>query len=600
MILVTLILALAGGCQEPEVPAAASAPPSTFTGPQFLRGTVGSMAYLANYGPLLVSGFGVVVLPEPTGSGEVPPFLRQHLINLMRKRGVGSVKYRDILKRTPEQMLADPRTAIVEVYGLIPPGSVPGSRFDLLVKAYRQTQTTSLAGGWLYTLTLTIDGTNPALPFRKPVAEGGGGIYIDPFREGDGDKTRDEHLREAVVIAGGKAASPQQIRLLLNQPSFRRSRLISDRINERFSRTDDRHLIAMPQNERVITIWIPPRWQGKSERLLALISCLYVQGGEGFELRKARQLVQVIRQVPEYTKDVVNTLRALGRSVTPVLQDHYEDADPNLQLAVLEAGSWLGDERAGQYLHGLSLHPEAAMRRRVAEVLVFLPRSIDGTRALQALLNDSDRSVCLAAYESLAANYDPFIDRFPIMDETNRLKLVIDRVPAENSLIYVTHASGVPRLVIFDRHMAFRTPMVARLWDGRLMLKASAADEPLLLFYQGKDHFEGRTYKLNPTVATLAFMLAHRPSMEQPQEGLDLTYAEVIDAIYNLVDAGHIDADLQLDLSPLIQAISESEGKFDEPEIRPEFEPTTQRREVSDGIGSSTAQSAVVVARSDF
>ena len=43
-----------------------------------------------------------------------------------------------------------------------------------------------------------------------------------------------------------------------------------------------------------------------------------------------------------------------------------------------------------------------------------------------------------------------------------------------------------------------------------------------------------------------------------------------------------------------------SEGKFDEPEIRPEFEPTTQTREVSDGIGSSTAQSAVVVARSDF
>ena len=61
------------------------------------------------------------------------------------------------------------------------------------------------------------------------------------------------------------------------------ARLIADRVNERFSIPTDRNLVAQAQDEQTIVINIPKRWEGRSERLLLLISALYLERGEGFE-----------------------------------------------------------------------------------------------------------------------------------------------------------------------------------------------------------------------------------------------------------------------------------------------------------------------------
>src|SRR5690606_32665111 len=110
-----------------ETRALPPSPPPTYVGPTFLHGTIGSQATFRGMEPLLVSQYGMVVGLHNTGSTEdAPAHLRQWLINEMRRQGVGSAKYRDILPLTPEQMIADPGTSIVAVEGFIPPGATRG------------------------------------------------------------------------------------------------------------------------------------------------------------------------------------------------------------------------------------------------------------------------------------------------------------------------------------------------------------------------------------------------------------------------------------------------------------------------------------------
>ncbi len=588
-----LLLALGPiGCSfEQTSPAPAAAPPPTFTGPPFLYGTVGSFVSLNNYEPLLVSGYGVVVLKEPTGSSTVPPYLRQRLINEMRKNGVGSAAL-GWRNWTPSRMLADPRTAVVAVQGFVPPGATEGTRFDVLVSALPQTQTTSLAGGTLWTTELSINGTNPDGLFGQTVAKARGPIYVTPFNEDEvSEEKRREQLRQAMVVAGASTIAPQQIQLMLNQPSFRRSRMIADRINARFSITTDKLLLAQAQDEQTIVINIPSRWRGRAEELLLLISAVYLEGGEGVEKRKATELAEILREQPQYTSEVTDCWKALGKTAIPVLQSLYEDDNLPVRISALDAGAYLGDGRAARFLDELSLHPDPQIRIRVAEALASLPSSIDAADTLTALLDDSDLDVRLAAYESLAQTNSTLINRFDVRDGFDEVKFIIDRVPAYKPMVLITQEGGIPRLAVFGDQLGFNAPMFARVWDRRLLLK-QAGDSPVLeLYYQTPGEVAGETYRLNPTVATLAYMLAHHPTLDRPQDGLDLTYGEVVDAIYQLAAEGHIAAPVEIHESSLAKLIAEYE---ETPEVgRPEFGDEPDESAPAEPTGEATTAAPV-------
>ena len=591
-VLACVLLGVPAGCQLIEGPkvAPAGAPPPSFTGPTYLRGTVGSMVQLQGYRPRKASGFGIVVGLDGTGSREVPAYLRQNLINEMRKRKVGAPSA-GWESWTPERMLADTRTAVVAVEGLVPPGAIKGTRFDLLVSAHRDTQTTSLAGGMLWTLDLSEFGTDPRHLWTKRWAEARGPIYLNPLDDAADPPQRDQ-VRQAIIIGGGVVVRPRVIELYLNQPGFIRSRAISNRINQRFGLTTDPRLIAEAKTDRYIKINIPDRYADQSEELLKLISCLYViQKGPAFAPEKAEELIDVLRKQgeedPTVVSSVVTALQALGKTALPVMRQYYDDPSFAVRLALLEAGAWLEDERAAEPLSELAQHSDPAMRIRAAEALVYLPRSIKGSRTLKRLLDDDDQSVRIAAYESLASINDPIIGRVAMVDSQGRTKFIIDRVAAIKPLVYITQR-GTPRIAIFNDQLGFATPMLAQLWDRRLMLRTEDGDKPLAVFYQPPGKSDARTFKLMPTVATLCYMLAHRPTLEEPQDGLDMSYSQVVDALYNLCRNGQIEAPVQLDINPLAQLIAEYEQssptmpadrpEFGAPGITPEAAPDTQTR----------------------
>ena len=192
---------LAGGCEREVVTPRPEGPAAIYSGPAFLRGTVGSMTRLRGSQPQLVSGYGLVVNLRGTGSSDVPAFLRVWMINEMRKKGVGNPRYGHE-GVSPEAMLASSDTAVVLVQGLVPPGAVKGTRFDVLVTALPQTQTTDLESGRLWTAELAVGGSDQSLLYRHKAAKGSGALFVNAGTGGD-EASRGVLRRRAVVLSGG-------------------------------------------------------------------------------------------------------------------------------------------------------------------------------------------------------------------------------------------------------------------------------------------------------------------------------------------------------------------------------------------------------------
>lgn len=587
---------LAGGCTFREDAPPEQDPGPTYTGPVYLRGTVGSLARVRGFQPLPVAGYGLVVNLRGTGSSEVPAALRQYMLNHLRRIGVGQSDS-PLPNTPPEQVLNSPNTAVVLVQGLIPPGASRNGRFDLLVRA-ADTQTTSLAGGSLWPVDLSIGGQNPGVDTRL-LAMGEGPIYLDPFanraEDDQGDTAGDEldddlggdlggdlgadlggdpaaregFARQGVVLAGGRALTNRNLELILNQASYRRSRLIEQRINERYpAAPNDPRPTADAVSDSRIRINIPQRWENQPGELLRLIEHLYLDRSPGFVPYQARTLANVLRQRPDEVERITLAWRSLGPNAVPELRDLYNEPTLVLRLAALRAGAFLADERAGIVLSEMADHPDPLVRGQVARSLLHLPRSLRGSRTLARLLDDENTDVRLAAYEAMAAINDPMIDRVPVGNQ--RLKFVLDRIPSEKPLIYVTHERR-PRLAVFDPGILFDQPMLTRLWDNRLMLRVDEPRAPLTVFYQKPGEVAGETYQLRPDLATLIFFLAHEPTDRLPQPGLGLSYSEVVNIVHELTRRGVIDAPFEAEINPLAAQVARARRDYQagRPEVTP-------------------------------
>ena len=95
--------------------------------PPILQGTIASEAILDGYNPVVVHGYGLVVGLDGTGSSDIPPAVRAHMIAMAARRGIGS-ESSGWGSLSPEALLGRVDTAVVVVEGGIPPaGTAPRS-----------------------------------------------------------------------------------------------------------------------------------------------------------------------------------------------------------------------------------------------------------------------------------------------------------------------------------------------------------------------------------------------------------------------------------------------------------------------------------------
>lgn len=665
----------------------------TYTGPAYLRGTIGSYGGFLNNTTRYVGGYGVVVDLDATGSNEVPAFMREWLVTEMLRNNLGSVKF-GTEQFTPERVMADLGSSVVSVEGLIPPGAARGSKFDILVSMIDQTST-SLAGGRLFWQTqLAPAGLDRQLIYTETLATGYGRVFVNPTASAADQ--RPEFLRQAVIVNGGTVLETQGVQFVLNAPSNRISALIADRINERFESADSDNLpTAVAKNEGLVEINIPTRFAAEPERLLNLIEHLYLDPSPQFVKPQAQQLAKsLVEDASDRSRAVSLAWKGLGPNTVPILRGYYNHADMDVRNAALEAGSWLNDKQSIAPLKALAQTGSPAERVSAARALVTMTRSSDARNQVRAMLDDPDPEVRLGAYEALTMVRDLSIERLSVNDGKSH-KFYIDRVPSKYPGIYALQGNDLAIVIfggdiplgknVFSRiddtimlsslstesipvglagrfegetafvpiHSCGAITMIPSLtpvskdpdaklpppdWsvqigdkDGNKMFinirdqnlqdvfgkeilsvpgRNEASEEPRVIAMvrikklAGKDDAgnptapigelitlqspnrtlpiavryakpgsrEAKIYRVTPTVATLAYTLGYKIDGFNTQVGPDLSFTQVVRALYTLCEQKQIDAPFEARINPLAQRIAAIQ-KDDSIESRPEINP---------------------------
>jgi flagellar basal body P-ring protein FlgI len=154
-------------------------PPIEMDVDPIMRGTIAGEAVLLGFNDTVVRGYGLVVGLKGTGSRAMPVEVRALLL-----REIGQRKQFDPLlspNGSNARLLDTDDVSAVIIEGIIPPGAVAGTRFDVRVYAAPGTSTTSIEGGrlWMTDLRPGVLMTGAQQPFA--IAEAGGPIFINPF-----------------------------------------------------------------------------------------------------------------------------------------------------------------------------------------------------------------------------------------------------------------------------------------------------------------------------------------------------------------------------------------------------------------------------------
>ncbi len=533
------------GCTETRRPRARAVNPEHVTRdmPSILRGVVGAEATLRGNTPELVTGYGIVVGLNGTGSADVVPSVRTILEREMSRRGVGK-ETSGMGWTSPSRMIDDPNTAVVLVQAIIAPGAPEGSHFDVLVSALPGSATTSLEGGVLWTTELRPGFQVPGGPDVPADAKAAGEVFINPFTDPAAAKEDGINRRTGRILGGGVVTKGRELALSLDNPSHARARSIVAGLNSRFPQErEDRKPVAIGANEELIEINVPQRYSDDPSRFIDLLLASRVD--MMFNEEWARNYTQAMKEQPDLAPQLAQRVEALGGSATPFLRPLYTHPEMAPRLAALTAGARLGDALTAPYLREIATGPDAALRTQAIALLGGIGPDPRVNEALRSLLDAAEIEVRIAAYEALAERGDPRLERRVL-----ERKFTLDIVPSSKPLVYVSQ-QGQPRIVLFGSEVAIHRPTLITGWSDRLMLAADSPTDSLRIYYL--DHQTGESVKttVNPKLSELIEFMAHEQTPERPEPGLDLSYSEVVGALHEIWKANAFPADFMAEQDKL-------------------------------------------------
>lgn len=498
--------------------------------PAVLRGTVGAEASLSGDEPIIMTGYGLVVGLNGTGSNDVPLTVRTQMIDQMTRMGVG--KERGSLPATsPEKLLDDPNVAVVLVQAVIPPGAPKGFRFDARADAVPGSSTTSLEGGTLWSTELRRGLTSAGGPATPALATVYGPIFTNPFAAPGGEQIEPTNQRTGFILSGGTLTNPWPLTLILDNPSHSRARAVVAAINARYGSDT-----ARGRTEDMIEVSIPAAYRDRPGIFTSLLKHTRIE--QGYPEEAAKKYADALREQPELANELSWCLAALGQPAVGFLRGMYNDPEMFPRLAALQAGARLGDLTTRPHLESLIGAGPSPTRSQMIDLLADLPSDPKVNAFLRELLNASELDARVAAYDALEKRKDPSIRRRNVAG-----KFEVHSVPSTEPMIYITQ-SKTPRIVLFgENELALNRPALVSAWDGRLMVDAPATGPKARVFYKSdRPGVPPVTADVDPTLTDLIELFANKPSAQNPAPGLDLTYSQTVGALHQVVQRGGVGA----------------------------------------------------------
>ena len=553
-----------------------------------MRGTVGAESIMLGYSdssspahkPIVVRGYGLVVDLNGTGSSDIPPAVRAHMLEIMERRGVGQMAF-NAGGITPNQLLESENTAVVIVEGVIPPASVgrlsppststreskpiPGTTFDLRVYADPSTGTTSLEGGRLYTTELRPGALMLGSRQATPLAEGRGALFINPFTNASSPSSTSINRLSGRVLSGGEVLKDMPLKVLLTNASHTRARLLQDAINRRFPQeSGQRSPTAKGASDTTIELTVPPSMRNQTEEFVQLIkhATLRQANAESVALSTQRALLADANNA----QAAYWRWCAIGQRSLPLVRELYTDPENTPRLVALRTGAFLGDPIVAEHLRIMGVDGSLGERLEAADLMKKLPEDPRTDRSLRTMLNDEDVEVRLRAYEALAARNDPSLSRKPVGG-----KFLLDLVKSDYPMIYVTQ-SQLPRIAIFGSDLSIERPITMGAWNNRLLIQNAPEDEEKIeVFFRPAKGGATRILETDANIHQFIEFLAHRTTPDDTKVGLNLSYSDTVGAIHEIWTQGYLKSDFKAEQDRLLASIRRH-GTLTEYSDRPDFE----------------------------
>lgn len=509
---------------------------SPFAASAAYRNTIGELTSIQGTRGMAVRGYGVVVGLGTRGCTTAPRQLFERVVQAVYKHHDFANPMIGSNPVSPEQFLRDPDTAIVLVEGLIPPGAVKGSTFDLVVRSVPGTDTTSLRGGRLYSTDLYIyrDVSTETSIIGKVIAEGRGPLFHNPFSD-DKSATRDDPL-EAIVLGGGVVEENRRVRLVLSEPSYPFARRIMERINEQFPGEEK---VADALSPSFIQINIPPRYCEDHSHFLGLIRALYLTRDPSFGVQRARELSEELRDPDAPHAMISLALEGLGRTALAELELLYGDQREWVSFYAAAAGARLRDHVAAD---ALALHAGKASSPFRYQAIRALGRAEGMANALQALrklLDDEDPRVRVAAYEELARVHDFSLSTTLVAGDN----FYLDIVPTSSEPVIYAKRTGTRRIALFGEGMRLAPPIFYRAPEGEVTIDWPAGEENLTMVrLTPRGALSDRFIAPTGLAELIKFMGSDVVVIGKHVQGAGLDYAQVVRALHRLCADGSINA----------------------------------------------------------
>jgi hypothetical protein len=397
----------------------------------------------------------VVGLPG-TGSKDMPPMIREKLVEMLYARGLGSAggNTRDL---DPRSMLETSMISAVEVRGHIPPMARKGMPFDVFVTVLPGSQTTSLNRGILWAADLRI--MNGILTKETEyndsmtsatIAAAEGPVFCTPDMQPRTEAPVKRDLRSGVVINGGIVQDELPISLQLYAPSYMLTRQIERAINSRWiSRTNP---YADAINDSQIMLKIPPEYGNNPAAFIDEILHLYLRQEEpGYALNKARDLIAALAEPEAPHRELSLALQGLGRGIqNEVLRPAYLSPNLNVRFYAARAGAMLMDPDAMIVLQNFARADGNKLQLAAIEAISAagsVSYTADKEMTLQKLLDNKNTAVRLTAYEGLVN-----------MGATNAIRsgavgrnFILDLVPSDGPPLIYAMRQGQRRIALIGK-----------------------------------------------------------------------------------------------------------------------------------------------------
>ncbi len=499
-------LALSGCARKIDAPEAkvryeALGPKADF--PAQFSGTILEAVDVYGTTPRAIAGYGIVVNLENTGRNDgIPSAVRSKLLDDAVRRGVGVARTDGVLGgSTPDTILADPRTTIVRLDGIVPPGARKGQRIDVAVSALDSNTTPSLARGFLWQTELytgRVDVQSPGEQVNQ-VGTARGPLMVNPIHalaapeQVKDDATARASLRRAVIPDGGVVFETEPFVLKLRNPSRRMARMIEKRINYHFGVESG---IAAAQDEALISVRMPESgpWAARGpddwRHFLGVVLHLYFAGGNGgYAAQQAEELVAFATDTNR-TEDELLALsyawEGLGKPILPQLEPLIDDPDPAVAFYAARAAAHLEDPAAPDALVRMAGEKWNPYNVKATRELGKIPHSQRVARAVRRLLDEDvagSPQVRLAAYETLVRMGDPIV-REEVVGEA----FALHTTPGRGTPIAYASRSGRPTIALIggfrDRESAprLRPETLVTAFGDRLTISRPAGSEAVSLF----------------------------------------------------------------------------------------------------------------------